>query len=1558
MADQPQYSEDNRPKTFNTLEGGLVRDNVDGQGAPNTYTRCRNGTPVLPDGQKSTGRSTEPANLQETILPYTLIGRVHLVGERWILFTTNNTYSEIGEYNETTGVYTTMLNDVATIASGRPGMGFKTTNLITGAARRNFDCGFNIYWADALNVNRMLDTQYLFPNPWVQNCVTIASCITCTNTNLIDIEQLRLSPQFSVPCLKLAKSTAAGTLYSGSYQVAVRFMINSIPCTDFVALSNVQSIWAHGNTAGAVVVNISGINDETTVIFPEIEIVVISMVKGQVQAKSFGVYSSTQKTVYIDNLDNELRNIDIKLLPISNPIIDKSDAIYSVSNYLTMVGVHEKPEFNYQPLANQIVAKWAVVEYPEDYYHKGGINGFPMNVGYMRGERYAFYIRWIYTTGDKSASYHIPGLPAGTGATMPSLTGPSPGDGGVTLASGRFAGYSSTEIYPNNQPTVWNANLPGQPQYDLCGLPIRHHEFPDQATFGGTTLSHYSNIGSAVTPVTNIRIMGVFFENIMPPVDNNGVPLPNIQGYEILRAVRNGHEHILAKGQINNMRTYTDSGGQSGVFSNYPYNDLSADPYLSNTVTTINSGTTGQGLVPNAMLYGWRKDMLSFHSPDTVFQTPSLGVGTLDVVMGMTGVSHGQFQTPYKHPFFKVLTDFDSVLGVILGAISTFANVLNAVSGGATNLSLAGTESIPFITPLGVTSMPDGLIAGTSTISTFEYASLLAANLVMVGLLAPLQIRVVQEQILTVIKGLVPGRQFAVQYNSSGFYSQPYITGKSSYPISDYSYVEGQMQSFRGVTINNIYRNNYVILQTANIPNTTVLPVDNSRYILGGSTDFNWNSSHTISSYYAAYTVPQPAQYGQVDSPKQVPISCMQVNTGKVMNTELLFGGDTYVCRYTEENPMFFFNDWLVNAPNDFLYDYRNYINVPYPMFWINNDVVTYDLLGLAHQNRRLDGPLNLTLFYVNNGYFYLFCNGIRDFFVETTMNVGYRDYGDTIQEMFYDPYGFQDINQIFRSDIIKSEPEYRYDQSLSAKNFLNQYLSWGQCLTRDYDPILAYTCYNYLPRRVAYSLPQEEELRKDNWKVFLPNNYKDMPTKVTCIKDINKTGAFILLQDQSPLMFTGIESMPSQNGTEYSIGTGRLFEQTLQSVTNVDDNYQYASSQSRMSVVNTPYGLIWVSQNTGKVFQYAGGQLIDISEHGLKYDLSLFLPSMLLQQFPNFQLYDNPVAGVGVQVIYDSINSLLYICKKDYKAKPGVSYDSVEGFSYCPCPAGFTCSGYRPFGGGWICINNETKSVAIIAGLPPGEVVLGDPLYFDDASWTLSYDLQKKQWISHHDWHPAMNIPAKTHFLTTITDSTNSGNVLWRHNKVTNLFCNYYGIDYPFEIEYPVTTGNNVTTLESIEVFLEAYNYKADQVDRFHVYDNFFNECMVYNSEQATPMMYMVNKPYDDPYNTAGYPFFTSLGVNTYYTKQEQKYRIAMSLRDYSKDRYEFGIGATQLIQTQPNWYTFQLNSLYYDYNKEWDQLKKMRHYKSRIFLRKSIVKYNSMNFYFAKSNMVNSPR
>jgi hypothetical protein len=1576
---QGQQNQPQQPGTTNTFTGGMVKDPIDLFKKNDTYTHARNMTNMLADGQLY-GKSAEPANITSVSVPYTPIGFIYLSDDQWLVFSTDNTTSEIGLFDDANNTYSTLMNDAATLAAGKPGLNFKTSNLITGAARRGYDCGFDAYWSDGnLNPDRTLNTATCpwtigsittpktFPNPWVQSCIVSAGCYICHNTDVIDIEQLRLAPIISTPCLKVTKHAGLGQLLNGTYQVCMAYAINSIKCTDYVAFSDVISLWRHLSTGNAFDLHINGIDSDTKVRFTEMEIVVISMVNQQVQAKRLGIYSTNLEKITIDNIDATLPNIPLEKLPISSPAIVSSDAIYSISNYLTRVGPKERPDFNYQILANNIQTWWVAVEYDEDYYHLGGDeNG--MNVSFLRGEVYSYYIRFEYNTGDKSASYHIParstsstGSPTVTLGPPPAYLAPAGQLGGRAIAYGRTGVYTSNERYPDRSPAVWGP---------LCGKPIMHHQFPDQTTpaYGTTILSHFNPNGApALGQKNTISVMGVFFSNIASPVDNNGNLIPDIVGYEILRSTRDGHESIVAKGMINNMRTYSsqDNGVKDGLFQNYPYNEIpdrTATPprldwFLTNKYANVEKGTTGNGA--NSQLEGHRDDILSFHSPDTTFNHPYLGAGQLELVMAMGGVSKGIFIPPYKHPMFKVLSNFTNWFTLFVDSVyfSIQAGQIASmfVGGQAPDLKVRGTESLPFNAPLLVTVPTPDQISGTTMTPSPGSVAAGIANLLIMTLLDFITLPAFNEQILSVIKGLIPPRQYAMQYNSFGNYDIPINTGGIvPFPIEDYQYVKGQVQSFSGYTINNLYRNDYVVLKlNQNIPTRKN---DRSRYNLGpnGSAPINkWHTSHqlqnapvtnnTIDSYYAVYRTPQSSQYGQVDSTKQVPIGCVQKITPSATQfytSPVLFGGDTYINRYTEKNPFMFFNDWLVDAPEDFKYDYRDYINVPYPMFWINNDVINYTLIDFASDNRRLDGPINVPtfsfgpppkingLFYVNTGYFYLFYNGCRNFFVESSVNVGYREWEEPIAKRFYDPYASSDdfINQYFRADIIKSDIFYKYDYSLSANKFINQFISWGSCLRRDYDPNLAYTCFSYYPRRVAYSLPQEEEQMQDNWKIFLPNNYKDFNDRVSVIKDLHKTGALFLMESSSPMMFAGVETIATHSKTEYTIGTGALFNQSLQSILNVDDSYEYASCQSKLGVINTPHGAFWVSQKTGKLINLVGGQIVDIGEHaGLKYHLLKYLPSQLLQQFPNYPLQDNPVAGVGVQLIYDSVHQILYICKKDYKAvNPALTSYVGNNFVYNDARVG------RPI-----------------------KVSLEDPIYFDSACWTLSYDCVKKEFISWHDWHPSLAVPSKNHFSTTHSTSGQ----LWRHNSTVQSFANFYGQNYPVEIEYFTNTQVNESIIQSVEWLLESYQYAPNGVDKFLNYDQSFDYLMVYNKEQNSTLQNMLLKPWNNPYAAVNYPNWIGSTRQILYQKVENKYRVN-DFYDYTADRGQFTLANTPMMTTNPDGYTFSTNTGYFNLLKPWNQQKRIRYTGTRIFMRKTNLGKNSLTIRYASTKNQYSAR
>ena len=72
----------------------------------------------------------EPANLHCANVPYRIIGGIHLYGDRWALFSTDNYNSEIGLFDDSQCEYTMLVNDAC--------LHFNQDNLIIGASKENF----------------------------------------------------------------------------------------------------------------------------------------------------------------------------------------------------------------------------------------------------------------------------------------------------------------------------------------------------------------------------------------------------------------------------------------------------------------------------------------------------------------------------------------------------------------------------------------------------------------------------------------------------------------------------------------------------------------------------------------------------------------------------------------------------------------------------------------------------------------------------------------------------------------------------------------------------------------------------------------------------------------------------------------------------------------------------------------------------------------------------------------------------------------------------------------------------------------------------------------------------------------------------------------------------------------------------------------------------------------------------------------------------------------------------------------------------------------------------
>jgi hypothetical protein len=850
------------------------------------------------------------------------------------------------------------------------------------------------------------------------------------------------------------------------------------------------------------------------------------------------------------------------------------------------------------------------------------------------------------------------------------------------------------------------------------------------------------------------------------------------------------------------------------------------------------------------------------------------------------------------------------------------------------------------------------------------------------------------------MKALIRYRDFAVRYHSYGYYNN--INARGSLFRS--SLVSQQYLNPEILDLNSSYKiNNLFRCRTVHFESTSSfgfpLITDDSRFTgsdaqSGLSEDkktidnlLNTEYVRTCSSLYGALKVRIKNQYSQLNNIVQLPTSPCYTrvyidNDGNFLDpndinlptpyssTETLFGGDVYINKYTEKNTFFFFYDWLDGQPDGAQLDYSQHIMVPYPHYWANfNEFQTSDFttsiwsaitnpgsftgslsgLTLPSNYYALDGgsypagtlsPTGTfdanTFRFDKRGWFYLFNSGVRNFFVESEINVAYRDQGNLDSQKFYDPYAGSDTKTLFNTAIIKAGNYYKYDISLSVTKLFKNYTSWASMQASTYNPYIAETCFVYIPTRVIYSLPAQYEGLKDAWKVFLANNYYDFDNVVTCIKPINKSGAIIFFDAASPVQFQGTDQLETGLGTKLTIGDGGLFSQPLQALINVDSSHEYGSCQNRMSVINTPAGIYWISQNQGKIFTVAGQGIKEVSNINLKWWFNQYLPYQLIDDYPNFQLLDNPVIGVSCQSVYDNENGLLYFTKKDYSLKKDLASKPVY------------------IGGNKFLVDGMLN---IQLG-NPNDIYW--PLYFDEASWTISFDPKTQGWLSYHDWHPNFCLPGKNTFMTV---SPLDGKSIWIHNERFDLYCNYYGEDKPFEVEFQVSTGQEITSLRSIQYYLECYKYSPNGYDRFHVLDYNFDEATIYNTEQTSGLLKLILNPKENPTAILTYPIINPTNINVLFSKEENKYRFNQ-FWDITEDRGEYfnalipGFAERPIWDTASNGYIRVLNSFNLNYNKDPFQRKKFRHYKVTVLLRKLVSGNRKMLVMLAETKNLLSPR
>lgn len=562
------------------------------------------------------------------------------------------------------------------------------------------------------------------------------------------------------------------------------------------------------------------------------------------------------------------------------------------------------------------------------------------------------------------------------------------------------------------------------------------------------------------------------------------------------------------------------------------------------------------------------------------------------------------------------------------------------------------------------------------------------------------------------------------------------------------------------ITINNYQRESSVYLRTditvsplpfASQTNTLLdgfgnsVVEDESRFINSQKNCNSPEDEFAIKSvlYYGSLKNYVPNQWGQMYSYETIDTGfSARFNDQDYINGEsairTIFGGDTFINRFSFKSKLPFFIDNRVGAPDDSDIYYDEIGNVAYPEYWHSARSILYDydpaesailrnIISIkAHNfdcpNNQYPEPdasenpptINPDRTYYD-GKMYMFAYGIPTFYCETSINVDLRQAFNN-REGDYFPRVSSGIPDDWLQESfvpIVQDNTYYYNVTYSKQNKENYFshlpVDW------DNDP-----CDESFPFRAIYSDPEE-------WLVYKPVSYFDFPQnygKLTSLNGIQNKAILARFENKS-LLYNTLLTIDTSNPQAAYLGNDSLFTSSPP-IDFAETDLGYVGSQHKF-LLKIPEGQITIDAKRGQVFMVSGNSVIDISALGTGM-YNFFrdnLPFRILESFPTFNV-DNHFKDIGLHGVYDSRYERVIITKLDYvPLSSDIKYDEVTKEFYIN-----------------EIINNYTfkKIINVL-----------DSEYFCNRSWSLSYGLVTKSWISFHSYLPNFYIAENNFFYSGI---------------------------------------------------------------------------------------------------------------------------------------------------------------------------------------------------------------
>jgi hypothetical protein len=745
--------------------------------------------------------------------------------------------------------------------------------------------------------------------------------------------------------------------------------------------------------------------------------------------------------------------------------------------------------------------------------------------------------------------------------------------------------------------------------------------------------------------------------------------------------------------------------------------------YLSGTTSySITTDATKNSLCyPNkldAFATDESKYRMVFNSPETSFGQPFLGsVLKLENVMFGAGIAH--FVEVKKNAMYKLLT------------------------AEAQQDALASSEVIGAITP------------------TFNASAMFAAY----------------QAYLTIYINGITRRNYGYSFNSIASYDYSGAIdnnlGIKQRQLDRFQYVIPGVQSVSDLhDFNNYNRESSVYLKTVNTrdgSSVVPLPFPNQTpsLLVGGVSGISDTSRFTISqknncsvpskneainvvSYYGSLKNTFVNQWGQIYSydtidtgfQENIDINNLIFSTS---SSATMFGGDTFISKFAFKTKLPFFFDDRVNAPDDSDVFYDEIGNVAYPQYWhssrsvlsdftlstgeVLKNMISYKAHNFDCPNNQDPAPNSATnppvvnpnrTFY--DGKMYMFAYGIPSFYCESSINVDLRQAFNSLEGDFF-PHVSSGIpdNWLQESVVpIAFDNTYYYNVTFSKQNKENTFTH----LPADWAEQLCYTKY---PFRAVYSNPQDvyADNRVNSWLIYKPISFFDFPQNFGGLVSLDgiQNKAVLARFENKSLLYNTMLTIQTSNPQAAYLGNDTLFK-SAPPIDFAETDLGYVGSQNKF-LLKIPQGQITVDAKRGQVFLIAGNQATDLSAFGsgLNKFFTDHLAFELLRYYPEANT-DNHYDGIGLHGVFDSKYDRIIISKLDYIPNSNnIKYDVTTREFYI----------------------ERTLGESVIRTV----VSVYDPEYFCNKSWTLSFSMNTKSWISFHSYIPNFYIAENNFFYS-----------------------------------------------------------------------------------------------------------------------------------------------------------------------------------------------------------------